>query len=175
MNKQEETRKCTACKIDRPLNHYVSKAGRTNLKNCERCRNIKSKKIDPDRCLHAKVTCRICGGPGRCLHNNMKAICKLCNNPKKLVISKMISNSKQSDIYYNRYNANKFIDKCFIEMLMDESMQCHYCKCEMHLMEKNDTKCTIERLDNSIGHIKSNCVLACQKCNFSKNKRLKKS
>ena len=27
---------------------------------------------------------------------------------------------------------------------------------------------TIERLDNSIGHIKSNCVLCCFKCNLSK-------
>ena len=31
--------------------------------------------------------------------------------------------------------------------------------------EYQDDLATIERLDNSIGHIKSNCVLCCLKCN----------
>lgn len=54
------------------------------------------------------------------------------------------------------------------EMLMDESMQCYYCHKEMQLTEYNDTLGTIERFNNTIGHIKSNCVLACRKCNNMK-------
>ena len=38
----------------------------------------------------------------------------------------------------------------------------------MQLINYDNTLCTIERLDNSIGHTKANCVLACRKCNVSK-------
>lgn len=35
------TRKCSVCKIDRSINDYISKAGRTNLKSCQSCRDLK--------------------------------------------------------------------------------------------------------------------------------------
>ena len=38
----------------------------------------------------------------------------------------------------------------------------------MQLINYDDTLVTIERLDNKIGHIKANCVLACRKCNCSR-------
>ena len=38
----------------------------------------------------------------------------------------------------------------------------------MQFIEFNSTLCTIEQLDNTIGHIKSNCVLACRTCNYSR-------
>lgn len=119
-------------------------------------------------CEHNKVRqlCKICGGSQICEHNKQKQYCKKCGDPKKITIKYMLAASKHSDIKKERYDANNFIDKCFIEMLMDESMECHYCKIEMQLIEFNDTLCTIERLDNSIGHIKSNCVLICKKCNL---------
>ena len=80
----------------------------------------------------------------------------------------MFFGSKRHDIKIDKYDANNFIDKCFIEMLMDESMECYYCKIQMQLVNFDDTLCTIERLDNRIGHTKANCVLACRKCNVSK-------
>ena len=39
----ENTRVCTVCNIERNLGQYISKAGRTNLKNCLRCRNMKTR------------------------------------------------------------------------------------------------------------------------------------
>ena len=36
------------------------------------------------------------------------------------------------------------------------------------MIEFKDDLATIERKDNSIGHIKSNCVIACMKCNKMK-------
>jgi hypothetical protein len=77
----------------------------------------------------------------------------------------MISNSRQSDKKNNRYDADNFIDKCFLEGLFEDSQNCHYCDVEFTYNEKCDTFVTIERLNNSIGHIKSNCVLACWHCN----------
>ena len=37
----------------------------------------------------------------------------------------------------------------------------------LQYIEYNETLATIERLDNNIGHIKSNCVIACKDCNIS--------
>ena len=49
-----------------------------------------------------------------------------------------------------------------------------YCKVNLQYTEYQDDLASIERLDNSIGHIKSNCVLCCLKCNKS-NKSEKKA
>jgi hypothetical protein len=87
----------------------------------------------------------------------------------------MIKNSKTKDIKYNRYDANNFIDRCFLEWIMDESMNCHYCKFEMQFIEYDGDLCTIERLDNSIGHTKANCVLACKACNIGRIGQRKKN
>lgn len=135
-----------------------------------RCIKCKGSSI----CEHnvIKYCCKKCNGSAICQHNSQKGRCKLCKNAKLITIQKMIYHSKENDIKYNRYDANNFIDKCFIEMLMDESLLCHYCEIQMQLIEYNDTLCTIERLDNSIGHIKSNCVLACKKCNLSRGGRI---
>ena len=57
----ENKRRCTICKIDRELDQFVSKAGRTNLKNCLRCRTIKSQSIK--KCSHGrqcKSRCSLC-------------------------------------------------------------------------------------------------------------------
>ena len=63
-------------------------------------------------------------------------------------------------------NADRFIDKCFLEGLVEDSRgECHYCHTEIQYKTYNKTLATIERLDNSIGHLKSNCVIACLPCN----------
>ena len=70
----------------------------------------------------------------------------------------------------NIYDADRSIDKCFLKGLIEDYNQCYYRDCEVNLQytEYQDDLATIERLDNSIGHIKSNCVLCCLKCNLSK-------
>ena len=67
----------------------------------------------------------------------------------------------------NIYDADRFIDKCFLKGLIEDYKQCYYgdCKVNLQYTEYQDDLASIERLDNSIGHIKSNCVLCCLKCN----------
>jgi hypothetical protein len=36
----------------------------------------------------------------------------------------------------------------------------------------DDDFATIDRVDNSIGHVKSNCVIACRQCNCSNGRYL---
>ena len=133
-----------------------------------------------------KAHCKECGGSSFCEHNRQRRICKECdgtsicehgrqrnqckdcmNEEKKIeyIQKTMISNSRQSDKKYNRYDPDNFIDKCFLEGLFEDSQNCHYCGVEFTYNEKIGTLVTIERLNNSIGHIKSNCILACWDCN----------
>jgi len=115
-----------------------------------------------------KIQCKECGGASICEHNRKKSTCKECGDAEMITIKQMIRSHKQSDIKYNRYNANHHIDYCFIKSLFDESMNCHYCDIEMQFSKYRSDMVTIERLDNSIGHSKSNCVLACRTCNFKR-------
>ena len=75
----------------------------------------------------------------------------------------------------NIYDADRFIDKCFLEGLVEDYKQCYYgdCKVNLQYTEYRNDLASIERLDNSIGHIKSNCVLCCLKCNVSKKSEKK--
>jgi len=121
-------------------------------------------------CEHGrqKHLCKECGGASICEHNREINSCKDCMNHEQKIeyIQKaMIKSSRQSDKKNNRYDADHFIDKCFLEGLFEDSNRCHYCDVEFTYNELCDTFVTIERLKNNIGHIKSNCVLACWDCN----------
>lgn len=120
-------------------------------------------------CEHGKqrYRCVHCVGESICEHGKRKIQCKECSDAITITIKNMIYNSKQKDIKHNRYDADHFIDKCFLESLIEEYPCCYYddCKVELQYIEYQDDLATIERLDNSIGHIKSNCVICCLKCN----------
>ena len=81
-----------------------------------------------------------------------------------------ISNSKKEDIKCNRYDPNNFITKEHCEHIVELSnSKCYYCLCELNWeVGIYPNRATIERLDNSLGHIIGNCVIACHRCNSSK-------
>jgi hypothetical protein len=119
-------------------------------------------------CEHGKFrnSCKLCGGSSICEHDKFKQICYLCNDPVVLTIKQMVHSSKASDIKKNRYDPIHFIEYDFVQQLITDCQdKCYYCKCEMQYTYFTKNKATIERLDNSIGHIKSNCVIACWDCN----------
>jgi hypothetical protein len=121
-------------------------------------------------CVHGrrKIRCKECGGASICEHGRQRGTCKDCMNDEQKIeyIQKtMIKHSRQADKKSNRYDPDHFIDKPFLEGLFEDSQNCHYCGVQFTHNEKIGTLVTIERLNNSIGHIKSNCVLACWDCN----------
>ena len=127
-------------------------------------------------CCHSRQRnqCKDCGGASFCFHNRRRSSCKECMTlpeQKTFIIKNMVSHSRRSDKEKNRYDADNFIDKCFLEGLFEDNTSCHYCKTEFTYNEYVKTLVTIERLNNNIGHIKSNCVLACLFCNFSHNNK----
>ena len=123
-------------------------------------------------CPHSKIKYQYkeCGGSQICSHNRQKSHCKKCSDPIKVSIKQWIFKSRQYDKMRNIYDADRFIDKCFLKGLIEDYKQCYYGDCEVNLQytEYQDDLASIERLDNSIGHIKSNCVLCCLKCNKSR-------
>lgn len=114
--------------------------------------------------------CLECGGASICEHKRQRHHCKLCTDPMKVSIKNMIKSAKTNDIKYNRYDAEKHIDNPFVTSLLTEYTHCYYPDCRVPLqhVEYQPDLATIERLDNSIGHIKSNCVICCRTCNYTK-------
>jgi hypothetical protein len=124
-------------------------------------------------CKHnrQKSTCKECGGVSICKHNRQKSTCKECNDPIKLTIKNWIKFSKESDIKKNRYTdecKNNFIDYEYCTGLVDFYKNCYHCRVKLQYIHYQDDLATIERLDNTIGHMKLNCVIACRTCNLKK-------
>ena len=83
----------------------------------------------------------------------------------------IVNRHKHKDIKSERYDANNHFHKTFIEQLFfDQHQKCIYCKCELMTVcaARANNLLSIKRIDNSIGHIKSNCVLSCLKCNVER-------
>lgn len=113
--------------------------------------------------------CKLCGGGSLCEHERVRSRCKECGDEIHITIMKWIYHSKQNDKKYNRYDEINFIDYDFCKELIKESGKfCYYCDIELQYIEYNSTLATIERLDNDIGHIKENCVIACRTCNIGR-------
>ena len=121
-------------------------------------------------CEHGRQRshCKDCDGVSFCEHGRRRNYCKQCTNPIKVTINIWISGSRIKDKKYDRYDANNFIDKCFLQGLVEDYPECYYCTIPLQYIEYQDDLATIERIDNSLGHIKSNCVIACKKCNISR-------
>ena len=111
--------------------------------------------------------CKDCDGSQVCEHNRIRSQCKKCSDPIKVTIKQWIPRSRQADKKKDRYDANNFIDKCFLKGLVEDYPECYYCTIQLQYIEYQDDLATIERIDNTLGHIKSNCVIACRKCNLS--------
>ncbi len=130
--------------------------------SCKDCKGISI-------CEHNRIrnSCKDCGGVSICEHNRERNKCKICSDPIKVTISNWISSSRQKDKKRDRYDADHFIDKCFLKGLVEDYHNCYYCTIPLQYIKYEDDMATIERIDNKLGHIKSNCVLACRRCNYS--------
>ena len=168
-NKQKKIREKNKCPHGRQRSQCKQCGGVSICKHgrrkheCKQCGGVSF-------CQHGKrkAQCKQCDGSQICEHGRQKSTCKNCMNHEQKIeyIQKtMISSSRQKDKKHNKYDPDNFIDKPFLEGLFEDYENCHYCDIPFTYNELIDTFVTIERLKNSIGHIKSNCVLACWDCN----------
>jgi hypothetical protein len=119
-------------------------------------------------CEHGKqkYQCKECGGSSFCEHGKKKSQCKLCiKDQVSYSIKSWLRNTRQTDKKCERYDPTNHIDTDFCRGLVEDYKNCYWCKVEMHHGVRDTYMATIERLDNSIGHTKLNCVLCCWGCN----------
>ena len=135
---------------------YLSEFVKNNklLKSCPSCR-VKHKKYKEQN---------------KCIHSRRKHRCRECSNdPINITIKTIIYGSKVSDIKNNRYDEENFVNYNFLKNLITESNNlCYYCSNNVQYIHYNDSLATLERLDNLIGHTRSNCVIACRSCNYTR-------
>ena len=123
-------------------------------------------------CEHDRIrsACKECDGASICEHNRQRSRCKICSDPLKVTIKNMLTSAKANDKKNNRYDIVNFVDYCFIENLLDDYKCCYYedCKKELQILDYNQSLASLERINNNIGHTKSNCVICCLDCNIKK-------
>ena len=89
------------------------------------------------------------------------------------VANAIVDNSKQGDILFNRYQEVGFITKEWcLAHLQNPDLKCHYCGGTMLFgggvnrltsvnTDGHHNGLSIERLDNKLCHLQTNCVFAC--------------
>ena len=115
--------------------------------------------------------CRECGGSQICPHSRRKAYCKKCSDPIKINIEQWIFSSRQYDKMRNIYDADRFIDKCFLEGLVEDYKQCYYGDCKVILTIYRISKMILRQSRDLIirlGISRATVFCAAMKCNLSK-------
>ena len=80
---------------------------------------------------------------------------------------RIVRDSKRCDLLKGLYVPSEAVDTEFLlELNAKQRTRCFYCEIPMAQHNRNISQgLTLERLDTSKGHIKSNCVLCCKRCN----------
>ena len=104
------------------------------------------------------------------LKNREKIIKQGIEYRKKAWATRIVSHSRLADKRKNRTSNEPYITKeCVLKLRDQQNNKCFHCNILMQTdKRKNPDGLTIERLDNSLPHIKRNCVLACHHCNVSR-------
>jgi len=180
---KSETKKCSYCKVFLPLYKYSLKRNDEYKKCCDEClakkKNDNKKYYENNREQISEQHKKRYENnreqildQRKCEHNSDKHQCKICTSPVKVTIKLWIKASRQYDKKSGLYDPNHFIDTDFLKGLIEDSNNlCIYCKCDMQFLEHNKTLCTVERIDNELGHNKDNVTLACYGCNCERGNR----
>tara|TARA_B100000989_G_C19281166_1_gene360324 strand:- start:118 stop:627 length:510 start_codon:yes stop_codon:yes gene_type:complete len=111
--------------------------------------------------------------------NQHKLVKRLCANEDfsgnifvKKELERKIKSYRAQDIKKNKLNEEKLIkmDEC-IDKLVLSKMKCYYCTEDMLLVYENvrePKQWTLDRIDNSKGHITQNVVISCLDCNLKR-------
>ena len=102
------------------------------------CKECKGTQVCPHN--RQKSHCKECKGSQVCPHNKKKQICKKCSDPIKVNIEQWIFNSRQNDKMNNIYDADRFIDKCFMKGLVEDYQQCYYGDCKVNFSNIQNIK-----------------------------------
>jgi hypothetical protein len=90
-----------------------------------------------------------------------------------VILKNKIKNYKQRDLQYNRlYNDDDYVSIDYVkEMLIKCENKCCLCKVDIktsNYENRDPTQFSVDRIDNSKAHTKSNIQITCYKCNCHK-------
>ena len=90
----------------------------------------------------------------------------------KKELERKIKSYKMQDVKKNKLDEENLIklDEC-IDKLVLSKMKCYYCMEDMLLVYENvrePKQWTLDRINNSIGHINENVVISCLDCNLKR-------
>lgn len=176
-NEIVEVCECTKCGRMFPLTEFIGFGGRA-CKKCETCRasgrRTYAKRQAPGgngRCEHGKHKgqCRGCNPDNFCEHDRLRVQCKECGNEHHITTMGWVRASKHSDQKYDRYDELISITYAFCrEMIDDIGLNCFYCGCPLQYEIYQADLATIERFDNTLGHVMGNVTIACRTCNYGR-------
>ena len=154
------SKNCIKCNKKFTIDNFINLQNCKETKCCLICRN----KINIFNKINNNKKCR---------HGLRPTRCKICYDKVKITIINMVYHSKESDKKFNRkYNNNDFITTKYLHNLVGDpnNLYCAYyfCDTKLNFDKSNPAMATIERINNDLAHIKSNCVLACRTCNYKK-------
>lgn len=81
------------------------------------------------------------------------------------------SGYRSQDLRKGKYCMESFMILEHIINLLLDGMKCFYCREDVMIVYENvrdPRQWTLERIDNSLGHNRDNCVIACLKCNLKR-------
>lgn len=114
--------------------------------------------------------CVKCGGA----RDSNLVTCKKCLkansiSSRKHWSRKIVTASKQHDEKYGRmFQESEYITREFLKECRRKQDNLCGCGCTMQTENRKASDgLTVQRLDDSIAHVKTNCILACHHCNVS--------
>lgn len=83
-------------------------------------------------------------------------------------LKQLIKGYKRQDEKKNRkWQENEYVTATWIEKEFQKNKKCGHCKDEMTMEKNSQVGISVNRRDNNLPHIKSNCYLTCVHCNVS--------
>ena len=144
------------------------------LRKCRVCLNSKSETDFVLRGSKPTATCNDCSEERKkkdyCEHNTRYHDCSICHDPVIRRASSMLHGSRIAD-----KKKGRICDLTFTSILhkIIETPCCVYCDVELGFLAPYFPNfCTIDRIDDNIGHTNENCVISCRGCNCSSRKFL---
>jgi hypothetical protein len=87
-------------------------------------------------------------------------------------INAKIQGYKSQDLLKSIFNPNEFVSMDYVlELLKKTEMKCYYCQTQLrilYMLVREPTQWTLDRIDNKLGHNKTNVVISCLKCNLKR-------
>jgi len=177
-------RRCKACNLEKDESDYYPHATRGLQSRCKTCDKEASRLQYEAKVAKTGHYCRVCGEYkhssefGRNGKGNLERLCKICKRKSRPIREALVS-SKLAQIKLQRLDPNmipKFVltdcrrsdrkknrdNDLTLEVVRELlANPCSYC-------EETSLRMTLDRKDNSIGHVVHNVVPSCIRCNLAR-------